>query len=51
MLTIDTDAHSVAGLAGNAFGVSVARRAGAEAKHVLNTKTLAAVRKWVAAKR
>lgn len=51
MLTIDTDAHSVAGLAANAFGVSVARRAGAEASNVLNTKTLAAVRKWVAAKR
>ena len=50
-LTIDTDAHGVDGLAGNAFGVSVARRAGAEAKHVLNTKTLKTIQKWVATKR
>jgi DNA polymerase (family X) len=51
MLTIDTDAHDARDLGANQLGVSVARRAGATAKHVLNAQPLAAVRKFVAAKR
>jgi DNA polymerase (family 10) len=51
MLTIDTDAHSARDLGSNELGIAVARRAGATVKHVLNAQPLAAVRKWVAAKR
>jgi DNA polymerase (family X) len=50
-LTIDTDAHSTEGLDEIIFGIGVARRAGAEKKHVLNTRPLAQVKKWVEAKR
>ena len=51
VLTINTDAHSTAGLAGLAFGLSVARRAWATAGEVLNCRTAAEVRAFVAAKR
>lgn len=51
MLTIDTDAHAAEALAGNEFGVSVARRAGAEARHVLNAQALRAVKAFVEKKR
>lgn len=51
MLTIDTDAHSARDLGANQLGIAVARRAGATAKHVLNTQPLATLRKFVAEKR
>jgi DNA polymerase (family X) len=51
MLTIDTDAHSVEGLSDIDLGISVARRAGVEARHVLNTMPLKTVRSFVAKKR
>lgn len=50
-LTIDTDAHSTGGLAERDLGVLVARRAWAEARHVLNCQPLARVKAWVKAKR
>jgi DNA polymerase (family 10) len=50
-LTIDTDAHSTEGLSEMPLGLTVARRAGVEAKHVLNAQPLDAIRKFVAAKR
>ncbi|MFT3787639.1 MAG: hypothetical protein QM770_15975 [Tepidisphaeraceae bacterium] len=50
-LTIDTDAHSTAELGNNVLGISVARRAGVAARHVLNTKKLDVLLKWVKAKR
>lgn len=36
-LVIDSDAHAVGGLDNVAYGVTVARRAWLEAKHVMNT--------------
>lgn len=51
MLTIATDAHSTDGLAGIEFGIGVARRAGAEARHVLNTHTVRTLKAFVAKKR
>jgi DNA polymerase (family X) len=51
MITIDTDAHSIEGLAESRWGVDVARRAGLRADQVLNTKPLEFVRTFVAAKR
>jgi DNA polymerase (family 10) len=50
-LTIDTDAHSTAGLGEVDLGIAVARRAGAEAKNVLNCGTLADIKAWVKRKR
>lgn len=50
-LSINTDAHSTDGLKELALGISVARRAGAEAKNVLNCMTLAQVQKFITAKR
>lgn len=51
MLTIDTDAHHVDSLKEIEYGVWVARRAGAEKRHVLNAQPLATVREWVKQKR
>lgn len=51
MLTIDTDAHSTLGLSERHFGIGVARRAGLTASHVLNTRPVEAIVKFVAAKR
>jgi DNA polymerase (family 10) len=51
MLTIDTDAHSTAGLSERHFGIGVARRAGLTAANVLNTRELGDVLKFVAKKR
>jgi DNA polymerase (family 10) len=36
LLAINPDAHDTAGLADLRWGVSVARRAGAEARHLIN---------------
>jgi DNA polymerase (family 10) len=51
MLSINTDAHATEQLHGRWLGIGVARRAGVEAKHVLNCLSLSAVRAWVARKR
>ncbi len=50
-LTIDTDAHSTAGLGEVDLGIAVARRAGAEAKNILNCGTISDIRAWVNRKR
>jgi DNA polymerase (family X) len=51
-LSIDTDAHSADYLSRRInLGVAVARRAGVEAKDVINTWTLAALKKFIALKR
>jgi DNA polymerase (family 10) len=50
-LTIDTDAHHIDSLKEVEYGVWVARRAGAEKKHVLNAQPLTTVREWVSSKR
>lgn len=51
-LVIDSDAHRTDGLARQmAFGIGTARRGGVEARSVLNTRPLADVRAFVAAKR
>ncbi|HXF82834.1 MAG TPA: DNA polymerase/3'-5' exonuclease PolX [bacterium] len=44
MLVVNTDAHSRLELAHMAYGIAVARRAWAEPKHILNTRSLAALR-------
>ena len=51
VLTINTDAHSTRGLDGLAFGLATARRAWATKADVLNCRTAAEVRAFVAAKR
>lgn len=51
MLTIDTDAHSTIQLEQMEFGIRTARRAWLQADDVLNTRPLAAVRRWIAKKR
>ena len=51
VLTINTDAHSTQGLGGMGLGITVARRAGAEAKDVINTFTPAKLAKVLGAKR
>jgi DNA polymerase (family 10) len=51
MITIDTDAHSTGEFEQMPLGVDVARRAWLTAKHVLNCQPLAAVKKFVKAKR
>jgi DNA polymerase (family 10) len=51
MLSIDTDAHSVAQLAQMRYGVATARRGWLRAKDVLNTLPLPSVRKRIAKKR
>ncbi|MEM6315010.1 MAG: PHP domain-containing protein, partial [Planctomycetota bacterium] len=50
-LIINTDAHSTDGLRGLGSGIDVARRAGLEKKHVLNTKTWPQLKKWLDKKR
>ncbi|BCM90932.1 DNA polymerase/3'-5' exonuclease PolX [Abditibacteriota bacterium] len=47
LLCIDTDAHSPKMIPNISFGVATARRAGCEAKHLLNTKTLADLLEWM----
>jgi DNA polymerase (family 10) len=51
MLCIDTDAHGTDGLDGIGLGITVARRAGVEAGHVLNCRSLASLQKWIKSKR
>ncbi len=51
VLTINTDAHTTAGLAGLHGGIVTARRAWATKEQVVNCWTLAKLRKFVAAKR
>jgi DNA polymerase (family 10) len=51
MLAIDTDAHSIQGLDELELGLSVARRAGAEAKNVINCMEVKALRAWAGKKR
>jgi DNA polymerase (family 10) len=51
MLSIDTDAHSIAEFDLIPYGINVGRRAWLEAKDVLNAQPLAAIRKFIAAKR
>ncbi len=46
-LAIDPDAHSIAELDYYRNGVRVARKGWVEAKHVLNARPAAAVRKWI----
>ena len=51
-LAIDSDCHRARALARNMqMGIGVARRGWIEPKHVLNTRPLAAVREFIAAKR
>jgi DNA polymerase (family 10) len=51
-LTIDSDGHRVDGLGRQMrFGVGTARRGWVEPQSVLNTRPLAAVREFIAAKR
>ena len=51
-LSINTDAHSTTSLQRKAtLGISVARRAGATADEVINTFTIAALKKFIALKR
>ncbi|HYO10896.1 MAG TPA: DNA polymerase/3'-5' exonuclease PolX [Tepidisphaeraceae bacterium] len=51
MISIDTDAHSTQEFDLIPYGISVARRAWLTPKHVLNAQPLAAVRKFIKAKR
>ncbi len=51
MISIDTDAHSVAQLGQMRYGIATARRGWLRPKDVLNTLPLAAVRKWISKKR
>jgi DNA polymerase (family 10) len=51
-LTIDSDAHRAEALAQQmSFGVAIARRGWVEPRHVLNTRSVGAVRDFVARKR
>ena len=50
-LTINTDAHSVDGLAAMRYGIKTARRGGATQTNTVNALTPAALRKRIAAKR
>ncbi len=47
MISIDPDAHEIAGINDMYYGVCVARKAGLLAANVLNTKTLAEFEKWL----
>lgn len=51
MLAINTDAHAVEHLHARWLGIGVARRAGIEARQVLNCLPLSELRKWSARKR
>lgn len=46
LLAISSDAHDVEGFAVLPFGVAMARRGWAEPQHILNTRTLEALREW-----
>ena len=50
-LSINTDAHDVAQLDKMSLGVQTARRGWATPDRILNTKTPAELKKWVAARR
>ncbi len=50
VLTIDSDAHKTAELDYVRWGISQARRAWVEPRHVLNTRSRAELLEWVAAK-
>ena len=50
-LVIDTDAHSTQGLSEIRYGVLTARRGGAVPENILNARSLADLRKFVARKR
>ena len=47
MLSINTDAHGPKMLPNMAFGIATARRAGCEARDVLNTRSLDELRLWM----
>lgn len=47
LITIDSDAHSLAGLDNVEYGVLTARRAGLEAKNVLNARPLQELETWL----
>lgn len=47
IITIDSDAHSLAGLDNVLYGVLTARRAGLEARNVLNTRSLQDLETWL----
>jgi DNA polymerase (family 10) len=51
MLEIGSDAHAAAELHFMPFGVSVARRGWVEARDVINTRPLPALREWLGARR
>jgi len=51
MLSINTDAHSIDGLGERYLGIGVARRAGAEAKSVINCMSLSELRAFIAKRR
>jgi DNA polymerase (family 10) len=50
-VAISTDAHSVPGLQDISYGVATARRGAARRDAILNTRTLADLRRWIARKR
>lgn len=50
-LSIDPDAHSVAALADTGFGVGMARKAGAEARSILNAREPDAFAAWLERRR
>ncbi len=50
-IVINTDAHSIGDMELMEYGVITARRGWAEAKNVLNTFTLAGLKKWLGRKR
>jgi DNA polymerase (family X) len=51
LLSINTDSHGTDGFGQRVFGINVARRAGLEARHVLNCMPLANLRQFLARKR
>ncbi|MDI1318879.1 MAG: DNA polymerase/3'-5' exonuclease PolX [bacterium] len=51
LCSINPDAHSTAGLAHFRTGVGAARKGWLTKEHILNTRPLAQVKKWLAAKR
>jgi DNA polymerase (family 10) len=51
LISINPDAHSVAGLADTAFGVNIARKGGLSPENVFNTRPLDAIVAHLAARR
>lgn len=51
LVSIAADAHATGELGHLVFGISIARRAGLTAEDVLNTRSLAELRTWLAARR